>query len=251
MGCTLGRVHVIPRILQTSVFRPQLVEAAAAARIEARAAAFERVLADTSPPGRAGRTGEARRAGWSESRAEVLDPWLRNPVKRALAGAIEDASRSAQVDPHLAVAVAVAESSLDPKAQSSDGLSEGTFQVTEATEAEIRRKLASGRLDRPAGHDDVALGVAYLDYLDQIFTESTPLGRGLATQPIADATERRRFAVAAFNAGEGRVAIAQRRAAAAGGDPTSFEDIRPHLPTITRGYVDRVIRYSGEASPTA
>jgi soluble lytic murein transglycosylase-like protein len=239
---------VIPRIVQTSVFRPQLLEAAAAARAEARAASFERVLAQAAPPDP---TVEARRAGWSTSRSEVLEPWLKNPVKRALAGAIEDASRSARVDPHLAVAVAVAESSLDPTAQSSDGLSEGTFQVTEATEAEIRRKLASGRLDRPAGDDDVALGVAYLDYLDQIFAEPTKLGRGVATQPIDDSAERRRFAVAAFNAGEGRVAGAQRRAAAAGGDPTRFEDIRPYLPTITRGYVDRVIRYSGDPTSAA
>lgn len=241
---------MIPRIVQTSVFRPQVLEAAAAARVANRAASFERVLGGVSPTP-VEPTGEARRAGWSTSRSEVLDPWLRNPVKRALAGAIEDASRSAQVDPRLAVAVAVAESSLDPTAQSSDGLSEGTFQVTDATQAEIRRKLANGRLDRPAGDDDVALGVAYLDYLDQIFAESTPLGRGLATQPIADASERRRFAVAAFNAGEGRVASAQRRAAAAGGDPTSFEDVRPYLPSITRGYVDRVIRYSGGPSATA
>src|SRR5690606_2294279 len=112
-------------------------------------------------------------------------------------------------------------------------------------------KLASGRLARPRGDDDVALGVAYLRYLDEIFSEPTPLGRGLKTRPIAEASERRRFAAAAFNAGEGRVAQAQRRAEARGGDPTSYSDVRPFLPGITRTYVDRVIRYSGDDGTAA
>jgi soluble lytic murein transglycosylase-like protein len=233
---------LIDRIVQTAVFRPELVEAARAARAAARVASFERVLGDF---GASAATSDLQPQGPLPS---SLDPWLRNPLKRALAGAIEDASLSARVDPHLAVAVAVAESSLDPTAKSSDGLSEGTFQVTDATAAELRRKLADGRLERPTGEDDVALGVAYLRYLDEVFAAPTPLGRGLATHPVEDPAERRRFAVAAFNAGEGRVAAAQRRARAAGGDPTRFLHVRPYLPSITRGYVDRVIRYS-DGSP--
>lgn len=233
---------VVPRIFQMTVFRPQALEAAATARAAARAASFARMLEQTSEL-----PSEVQRVALpSGPRPAVLEPWLETPAKRALANDIEDASRSAEVDPHLAVAVAVAESSLDPTAESSDGLSRGTFQVTGATQAEIRRKLANGRLERPAGQDDVALGVAYLRYLDEIFQEPTRLGRGLETQPIARASERRRFTAAAFNAGEGRVATAQRRAEAAGGDPTRYADIRPHLPSITRTYVDRVMRYSGE-----
>ena len=77
------------------------------------------------------------------------------------------------------------------------------------------------------------------------------LGRGLKTRPIAEASVRRRFAAAAFNAGEGRVAQAQRRAEARGGDPTSYSDVRPFLPGITRTYVDRVIRYSGDDGTAA
>jgi soluble lytic murein transglycosylase-like protein len=234
---------VIERVIQTALFRPELAEALRSARVAARTASFESVLGEV-----ADRRGETERdvmPGVGRLPAS-LDPWLRSPAKRALANAIEESSLSARVDPHLAVAVAVAESSLDPSAQSSDGLSEGTFQVTDATAAELRRKLSSGRLDRPKGVDDVALGVAYLAYLDEVFAAPTRLGGGLETQPIADAAERRRFAVAAFNAGEGRVAAAQHRAEAAGGDPTRFSHVRPYLPNITRGYVDRVIRYSGE-----
>lgn len=235
---TVGGVPVIPHIFQMTVFRPQVLEAAARARADARAASFAQLLEQTA----ALPSGEQV----ALPRPGVLDPWLRHPVKRALASDIENASRSAAVDPRLAVAVAVAESSLDSSARSRDGLSAGTFQVTDTTEAEIRRKLASGRLERPAGRDDVALGVAYLRYLDEIFHRSTALGRGLETEPVLNTKERRRFTAAAFNAGEGRVASAQHRARASGGDPTRYADVRPYLPSITRTYVDRVMRYSGE-----
>ena len=59
--------------------------------------------------------------------------------------------------------------------------------------------------------------------------------------------ERSRFAVAAYNAGQGRVARAQEQAAALRRDPTRYESIRSFLPRITQRYVDRVMRYSGRA----
>ena len=74
----------------------------------------------------------------------------------------------------------------------------------------------------------------------------SPYGR--TTVPVADAGERRLFAVAAFNAGEGRVAEAQARARNAGGDPTRFADVRPFLPSITQTYVGRVAGYAAESA---
>src|SRR5439155_13676123 len=109
-----------------------------------------------------------------------------------------------------------------------------------------------GDLSRPAGPDDVALGVGYLRYLDDIFGRRSTLAAGLATVPVRDAGERRLFAIAAYNAGEGRVARAQERAAAAGGDPTRFADVGRFLPGTTEGYVDRVVAYArAETAATA
>ena len=165
----------------------------------------------------------------------------RDTVSRAaLASAIRQAASAAGVEPALSVGVARVESNLNPAARSPDGISHGTFQVTHSTAKEMRRRFAAGVVARPAGTDDVALGVGYLRYLHDLFSKSATLGRGVATTPIPDAHERKLFAVAAFNAGEGRVAQAQARARAAGQDPTRFDDIRPYLPSITRTYVQRV-----------
>lgn len=166
--------------------------------------------------------------------------------KHALAASIRHAAAHAGVEPALSVAIARAESSLDPGARSPDGRSVGTFQVTHTTAAEMRHKIATGRVVRPPGSDDVALGVGYLRYLQDLFARDARLGHGLETVAVADADERRRFAIAAYNAGEGRVARAQAQVAAAGGDPTRFADVRPYLPHITRGYVERVVAFAGE-----
>ena len=165
-------------------------------------------------------------------------------ARRALAAAIRHASATAGVEPALSIAVARAESNLDPRARSRDGLSVGTFQVTFGTAAAMRRKIAAGTVARPPGSDDVALGVGYLRYLHDLFGRSVRLARGVETFAVEDPTERQLFAVAAFNAGEGRVARAQARAAAAGYDPTRFDDVRPFLPAITQNYVGRVVAYA-------
>lgn len=167
-------------------------------------------------------------------------------AKQVLAASIRQAATHAGVAPELSVAVARAESGLNPAARSPDGKSVGAFQVTHATAAEMRRKIAAGRVVRPPGTDDVALGVGYLRYLQDLFGRNARLARGLDTVAIPDAGERRLFAIAAYNAGEGRVAGAQARVAAAGGDPTRFADVRPYLPAITKGYVDRVVAYARE-----
>jgi len=136
---------------------------------------------------------------------------------------------------------------------SPDGASVGAFQVTWDTKAEMRRKFAAGAVDRPPGTDDVAMGVGYLRYLDDLFGRDADLGRGRQVTPVAAGDERRLFAVAAYNAGEGRVAAAQARAAAAGGDPTRFADVRRYLPPTTQAYVGRVDRFQREerTRPTA
>jgi soluble lytic murein transglycosylase-like protein len=186
-------------------------------------------------------------AGTADSTTTLAD-WLGTPQQRALASAITRASQHAGVAPNLSLAVAVAESSLDPSARSADGLSKGTFQVTGPTAAEVRGRFARRELRRPPGSEDVALGVAHLRYLHDLFSHETTLGRSVRTVAVDDPRERSRFAVAAYNAGEGRVARAQEQAAALRRDPSRFESIRALLPRLTQRYVDRVMRYAGRTA---
>jgi soluble lytic murein transglycosylase-like protein len=253
-----------------SLAAPGRVRSAARSNVPVREPAFQpRVLVPAGQgvptrPGRVGREG-AVSSGAARSTARVpkapcfvapapaAAPRVtgRSARKTALVSAIHQASRAAGVPPALSVAVARAESSLNPNAVSPDGRSVGTFQVLHSTKAEMRRKIAAGTVDRPPGPDDVALGVGYLRYLHDLFGRTAKLGRGLETVAIDDAHQRRLFAVAAFNAGEGRVARAQARAASAGLDPTRFDDVRPFLPVTTRGYVERVKTFAREEDPTA
>jgi soluble lytic murein transglycosylase-like protein len=179
------------------------------------------------------------------------EPWLRTPARRALAAQIGQAAQSAGVEPELSLGVAIAESSLEPKAKSSDGLSHGTFQVTTATAADIRRRIRRGEVPRPRGGDDIALGVAHLRYLDDVFSDGRDLGADRAALSVSDNRERRLFVAAAYNAGEGRVAQAQARAEAAGLDPTRFANVRRYLPGQTQEYVRRVAAYSAPSAATA
>jgi len=166
-----------------------------------------------------------------------------------LARTIRRTAALAGVAPELSVAVARAESNLDQRARSSDGLSFGTFQMTRATAAEMRRRISAGTVARPPGSDDVALGVGYLRYLQNLFTRGGKLGGALKAQPVSDAGERQLFTVAAYNAGEGRVARAQARARAAGADPTRFAAVRRYLPSTTQAYVQRVSAFAAAGEP--
>lgn len=233
---------MVHQIVQVHVFRPAETAAASNRVFEQRA--FARQLDAARSRIQGPETGRTPARQTREAR-EATAPWLRSDAKRALAASIEHASDAVGVPPALAVGVAIAESSLDPTAQAADGLSSGTFQVRPSTAADMRRLIARGDLPRPPGAEDVSLGIGYLKYLDGIFSQATELRQGLETTPVANAAERRLFAVAAFNAGQGRVATAQARAAAGGGDPARYEDVRPYLPSITRTYVDRVSHYAG------
>lgn len=234
---------MVSRIFQVQLFRP--AEASASAQRLAEQASFSRVLGQAAASYDGSTTRAGAVDGSSATRSASAAPWLRTDDKRALAGSIERASSALGVEPALAVAVAIAESSLNPAAQAADGLSAGTFQVRPSTASDMRRLIQGGGMPRAPGVEDVTLGVTYLRHLDDLFAESTELRPGLSTHTVADPRQRRLFAIAAFNAGQGRVAAAQAKAARLGGSPSRYEDVRPHLPSITRTYVDRVSRYAG------
>ena len=141
------------------------------------------------------------------------------------------------IDPLLSMAVVSAESSFNTEAISQDGhASKGLMQLLDKTGARLHQVA---QLNEPYAPfepgQNMELGVKY-------FSSSTDLSNGLSTVAAANSTSLEKLAVAAFNAGEGRVASAQQRARNAGGDPAQYDQVAPYLPESTREYVDRVMQ---------
>lgn len=158
---------------------------------------------------------------------------------------VQKAGHKLGIDPALSLAVARAESSFNPKAISSDGhASKGLFQLLDSTGKDLHNKLdIHGRYDPFNPTMNADLGVNYLRYLHDIFSKETPLPNSLSTIAAANSTSLEKLAVAAFNAGEGRVASAQARAKASGKNPSEYHEVEPYLPESTQDYVSKVLEF--------
>jgi len=149
------------------------------------------------------------------------------------------------VRPKLSMAVIAAESSFNPRAVSNDGYSsKGLFQLLDSTGQERLKELSPGEAYDPFNPSlNVALGVGHLEHLRTLFSEATPLSSSAKTTAAANTASLERLVVAAFNAGEGRVARAQQLATQAGKDASHYEAVAPYLPETTQRYVKRVIEF--------
>ena len=163
--------------------------------------------------------------------------------KEIISKIIKNEGQKQGIDPALALAVAKVESSMNPMAVSADGhYSKGLFQLLDSTGKELMANFAN--FDEYSPYDakqNTSLGVNYLRELHQTFADTNKLGNNATTSAAIDADSLEKFAVAAFNAGKGRVASAQEKAYKAGLDPRVFENVYEYLPNITKDYVKRVI----------
>ena len=166
----------------------------------------------------------------------------------AIRDIVSTAGKFHGVDPSLTLAIAKAESSFQPTAVSSDGHdSKGIFQLLDSTAHEM--------IDFSQTQDDydpfdpamsAYLGVGYLRRLLDMFSEPTALSSRTSTIAAKNADELEKFAVAAFNAGQGAVARAQAEAVRSGLDPSQFSSVEAFLPASTQEYVARVSRHKEE-----
>jgi hypothetical protein len=165
-----------------------------------------------------------------------------------IANIVTEAGKKHGVDPSLSMAVASAESAFDTRAVSADGhASKGLFQLLDSTGKDLfERTGESGEYEPFDPQLNANLGVGYLRYLHDLFSKPTALPNSLRTVAAANSSSLEKLAVAAFNAGEGRVASAQRRADKAGLDPSVYENVEGYLPENTQEYVRKVMRGKGE-----
>lgn len=164
---------------------------------------------------------------------------------------VESAGKKHGIDPALSLAVVSNESSFNAVAISRDGhFSKGLMQLLDDTG--MRQLSRNGRSDEYAPFNpaqNIDLGVGYLRHLHDLFSQDSELPNQSRTKAAANSASLEKLAVAAYNAGEGRVAAAQLRAERAGNDPGVYEQIEPYLPDSTQEYVQRVMASRASFEP--
>ena len=122
----------------------------------------------------------------------------------------------------------------------------GHFQFEPKTAKRYGLTVAKGNDQRFDIDRASSAAARYLKDLNTWFGKRTTLSEGLRTIPVKSISERKKFVLGAFNAGEGRIAKVQRLAEKAGKDPQSWSDVAEYLPKETQQYVETVPRYEAE-----
>ncbi len=188
-----------------------------------------------------------------------VDVWLEWETLR-VRGALESASRHFDADDNLTVntleAVYGRESSFGTQmgTRGSSGAA-GHFQFK--PDAATRYGLSVSKKNDQRFDIGRASSAAarYLKDLHKMFGQKTELPGGRITTAVKNISERKKIAVGAFNAGEGRVAGAQLLAEQAGKNPRLWSDVRgfiaeagttPAKERETKEYVEDILRYEVE-----
>lgn len=188
-----------------------------------------------------------------------VEVWLERETPR-IRRALENASRYFDSKDHLTVntleAVYARESSFGTMLgkRGIDGPS-GHFKL-EVPTARRYRLSVSKENDQRFDIDHASSAAArYSKDLNTWFGERTSLGKGMYTIPVKSISERKKFVLGTFNAGEGRIARAQHLAEENGKDPRSWSAVVNYIAAAkagpakqeeTRAYVELVPLYEAE-----
>lgn len=133
----------------------------------------------------------------------------------------------------------------------------GHFMLKKAT-AEKYGLIVSNKNDQRFDIDYASSAAArYMKDINTMFSKKTILSRGVATVPVKNVGERKKFVLAAYNGGQGRIARAQYLAKKAGKDPQLWNEVKEFLEKAGAGpdeageirrYVENVPAYEIEFS---
>lgn len=188
-----------------------------------------------------------------------VDAWLEQETDH-VRNALESASRYFDGNDQLTVntleAVYGQESTFGTKLNERGIESAAGHFMLEAKTAKRYGLIVSKKNDQRFDIDYASSAAArYLKDLDTFFSKTTNLGDGRTTTPIHDSMERKKFVLGAYNAGEGRLARAQRLAEEAKKDPQLWSDVKDFLESAgalddkaneIREYVQKVPSYETE-----
>lgn len=179
-----------------------------------------------------------------------VDVWLDRETPR-IRRALENASRYFDKNDHLTVntleAVYARENSFGIlMGRRGSTSAAGHFQFRPKTAREYKLTVSKDN-DQRFDIDRAASAAArYLKDLNTWFGKRTSFGDGLYTIPVKSLSERKKFVLGAFNAGQGSVADAQRRAVEDRRNPQLWNDIAEYLSQEAQQYVELVLRYEVE-----
>ena len=186
----------------------------------------------------------------TEKQPTNVDQWLERETPR-IRKALESASRYFDSNDALTVntleAVYGQESSFGTMLGTRGSTSAaGHFQFTPETAKRYGLSVSKNNDQRFDMDYASSAAARYLKDLDTMFSKRTTLSRQRDTIAVTGVSERRKFVLGAFNAGEGRVADAQRLAEKAGKNPQLWSDVAEYLARETRQYVEMVPLYEVE-----
>ncbi|MBU6338383.1 MAG: transglycosylase SLT domain-containing protein [Rickettsiales bacterium] len=133
----------------------------------------------------------------------------------------------------------------------------GHFHIEKKTAIRFGMVVSKNNDQRFDVDDATYVASRYLKELDGFFRNVTNLGGGIKSIAVTNNDERKLFVIASYNAGEGRIAKAQKEAEKNGKNPQSWEDVKNYL--IDAGateskaeeiikYVEKIIGYEKEFS---
>ena len=183
-------------------------------------------------------------------RSSNVDQWLERETPR-IRKALESASRYFDANDDLTVntleAVYGRESSFGTMlGRRGSASAAGHFQFTPETAKRYRLSVSKNNDQRFDIDYASSAAARYLKDLDTMFSKRTTLSRQRETIAVVGGSERKKFVLGAFNAGEGRIARAQRLAEKAGKNPQLWSDVAAYLARETKQYVETVPRYELE-----
>lgn len=189
--------------------------------------------------------------------------WLKRETphrQRALIEASRHLNRNDRMNVHTLEGIYAQESSFGQKrGKRYSSRAAGDFQIQKRTAEEMglevnQQKEMDQRFEvGPASNAAVRI----LNRSDDRFKKETNLGikAKILSIPIKDVDERKKFVLAAYNAGDARIAMAQQLTRKAGGDPTKWDDVKMYLGKAsadadqadeTRKYVDQILNHEKE-----
>jgi len=131
----------------------------------------------------------------------------------------------------------------------------GDFQLKKETARRLGLIVTEKNDERFDVDSASAAAAKLLRINDGIFSKKTVLTKDINSTPVADPAERKKFALAAFNAGEGRIAKAQKLAEKAGLNPTKWDNVKKYLREAganegqareAEDYVEKVLDYESQ-----